>query len=339
MRNIIALIDYKNSFGSKIFDIPYRSGFDKSLLKEYFNLINYSIDFISFNEITKLSKIPSNSIFLYTSSEDVSYFYKSYIEDVVLYLEKSGYRVIPAYEHLRANNNKVFMQLLLNTHKYQSILPKTLVFGSLEELILCKDELGYPVIIKKSDGMQSMGVYMANNSIELVRKAKSISRTRNIKYEIKDLLRKYRHRGYTLESIYRKKFIVQDFIPGLKNDWKILVFGNKYYVLFRETKKNDFRASGSGIFSFKKDLPEGLLDYAKSIFELFNIPHISLDIGYDGRSFYLFEYQSVYFGTATLEYSNFYFTNINSQWSIIEEKSVLEKVYAYAIADFLQKPS
>jgi len=50
--------------------------------------------------------------------------------------------------------------------------------------------------------------------------------------------------------LHRSKFIVQEFIPDLSNDWKVLVFWDKYYVLRRKNRPNDFRASGSGLFSF-----------------------------------------------------------------------------------------
>ena len=88
----------------------------------------------------------------------------------------------------------------------------------------------------------------------------------------------------------RKKFIVQNFISGLDNDWKILIYGKYYYVMFRPNKKNDFRASGSGhdnyIYGDKTPIPKGLLTFAKSVYEYLNVPNISLDVAYNGEEFF-----------------------------------------------------
>jgi hypothetical protein len=116
--------------------------------------------------------------------------------------------------------------------------------------------------------------------------------------------------------------VVQEYIPGLQNDWKVLVFGDKYYPLLRQTRKNDFRASGSGLLSFPKELPDGMLDTIQTIVEYFNVPQLSADIGYDGNRFYIFELQFIYFGTYTIEHSQFYFMNEDEKWIIKEGLSV-----------------
>ena len=44
-------MDYKEHFGSKWLDVPYRSGMDKKLLAKYFNEHGISIEFKKFTEI------------------------------------------------------------------------------------------------------------------------------------------------------------------------------------------------------------------------------------------------------------------------------------------------
>jgi hypothetical protein len=150
-----------------------------------------------------------------------------------------------------------------------------------------------------------------------------------------ELGRSLKYKGYTRESLYRKKFIVQEFIPGLKNDWKVLIYGPKYYVLKRMNRRKDFRASGSGFFQFSKDLPEGLLDHARLIFETLNIPNLSFDIATDGKQFYILEFQGVYFGNTTLVKSEWYFLKYNDRWIVVNEKSDLEKEYVNSIVTWI----
>lgn len=82
VKSIIALFDYRESFGSKWLAQPYRSGFDKAYLLELFLQHGYQLDFKNFCEID-FSKNWKNQIVLYTSSEEYGYYYKRFIEDTV----------------------------------------------------------------------------------------------------------------------------------------------------------------------------------------------------------------------------------------------------------------
>ena len=53
--------------------------------------------------------------------------------------------------------------------------------------------------------------------------------------------------------------------------------------------------------------------------------------------YYLIEFQTNYFGTYTLEYSDFYFKKTSGTWESIEEKSILEKVYAESIVSYINQ--
>ena len=139
-----------------------------------------------------------------------------------------------------------------------------------------------------------------------------------------------------MESKYRNKFIIQQFIPNLQNDWKVLVYWDKIYILKRYTRKNDFRASGSGNFVFDKDFPIEILDYAFKIRQSFEVPQVSLDICFDGNSFYLIEFQAIYFGTTTLVKSPFYYQKIDNSWKCFDEESELEKVYVESIVNYIK---
>jgi len=334
MSKITALTDYKNRFGSKYFDSPYRSGMNKELLIKSFAAYGYELEFMKLADAIPQSERIHNDV-IYTSQEDFGYRYKSFIEDVVLGLEESGKRVLPGYKFLRANNNKVFMEILRKQALPNDFRNNSKIFGCLEELKSALPDIKYPAVIKTAEGAGSHGVFKADTTDELIRICKRISRTRYFKDELRDLARAKRHEGYQRESLYRNKFIVQDFIPGLENDWKVLVFYDKYYVLRRKNRPGDFRASGSGLFTFDQDVDPDLLNTANHICKSFNIPMISLDLARSGDMIHLIEMQFVYFGTTTLEKSPYYYTLKSDLWEQVHTKSVIEIEYATSISNYL----
>lgn len=339
MKNITLLTDYKNNFGSKHYDSPYRSGFDKLLLKKYFNEYGYEPVFRNFASIDFSKENFKDELVLYTSSEDDGYYYKSFIEDIVLGLELQGAIVIPEYKYLRANNNKVFMEILRDQIIIDSSL-KARYYGTFEELKKDIVELKFPAVIKTAEGASGSGVYLANSQEEIISIAKKIARTKNINYELWDYGRSIKHKGYIRDSNYRKKFIVQDFIPDLKNDWKIYVFGKRFYIFNRPLQPGrGFRASGGGyenyFYGLQANPPQGIFEFAEAIFNKLNIPHLSLDIAYDGKSFYLIEFQCVYFGTAGILFSEKYFINKIGNWIDQNNEKDIEKVYSESISTFL----
>ncbi len=338
MKKIYLLTDYKGFFGSKHNAVPYRSGMDRELLQKYFEEKGYTAIFLPFCDVKPANADFKGQYVLYTSSEDKDYHYKSYIEDICYALQLQGAVVIPEYKYLRANNNKVFMEILRDMCGLRSVENfSARHFGSLEELKDRIQSITGKQVIKASGGAMSENVYLAGDHKELLAKAKKVSRSRNLFSEIWDLGRSIKRRGYIRESKHRRKFIVQPFVPNLPADWKILIFGKKFYLLNRKTRKNDFRASGSGRFSFSENLPDGMLDFAEEFFDYLNVPKLSLDVAFDGNQFYLIEFQAVYFGTTTIDESPFYFTRENSQWICCKQSSVLEEEYVESIDLFLGK--
>jgi len=345
MRKIIALTDYKNHFGSKWKSNPYRSGYDQSLLKNYFNDNNYNIEFISLRNIDLKAKDWKNQLVIYTSSEEIGFNYKSFIEDIALELERLGAILLPSFDFLRANNNKVFMEILRNR-----VLGKELsgnhsrYYGAIEELYadIKENKIEYPIVIKKAEGAMSRGVFLAKNEKELIKYAKIISRTPHLKAEIKEKIRKQKHNGYRPESSYQAKFITQTFIPNLTNDWKVLIYGNHYYILKRGIKANDFRASGSHYnykAGSKSEFPLHKLDEVKQMFESLNTPHLSLDYAYDGERGYVHEIQGVFFGTSTLEFCPDYYTHNGKEWVVEKQQLDQEGEYVYSIVHYLKQHS
>jgi hypothetical protein len=129
---------------------------------------------------------------------------------------------------------------------------------------------------------------------------------------------------------------VQEFLSGLDGDYKVLVYGKKYYVLERKNRKNDFRASGSGNFSFPDSPSDELLNFAYDIYTGFNVPFISMDIAKFEHRYVLLEFQFLSFGNYTLERSEFYFTRKDdSGWMKVKEIPDLEREFVSSVVRYL----
>lgn len=332
---IFAICDYQSRFGSKYFDNPYRSGMDKNLLVEAFFRYGFNIQYLNMSD-GNIENLLKDQYVLYTSQEDPGYYYKNFIEDRIYSLELAGAKIIPSYKCLRANNNKVMMETLRKLYLPESYQLKSMMLGTYEELIMQIKNITFPCVIKKSEGAGSKGVLLAKNEKELLKKVKKVSRIPFINEEFHDIIRSKIHKGYRKESIYRKKFIIQEFVYGINNDWKVLVFWDKYYILRRKNRPNDFRASGSGLFSFDDNVDIRLLEAAKEIRKYFDVPMISLDLAISNNKVILWEFQFLYFGTSTLEKSPYYYKEKNGNWEQKFEKSVLENIYAYSIASYIE---
>ena len=336
---IIVLTDYKNHFETKFTASPYRSGMDKKALSSYFSDLGIEIEFKNFHQLDFDNQDIKNNYFLYTSSEDIDGFYKNYIEDIVYGISLSGGIPIPEYKYLKAHHNKVFMEILRSQSSLETIKNiKSKHFGTLEEYQIDRDKsFTDPIVVKPAGGSMSKGVTLNKTQNETKKSIGLISKSHNIYQDVKDYLRRFKHKGYISNSRNRKKFITQNYVEDLKGDWKILIYSNKYYVLKRENREGNFRASGGGKLSYTREVPKELLSFSEQIYLSLKVPNVSLDICIRDNQYYLIEFQANYFGTYTIEYSEFYYKRNQDIWEIKEERSVLEKVYAESIADYINK--
>jgi glutathione synthase/RimK-type ligase-like ATP-grasp enzyme len=333
---INVLINYKKEFYSSIALMrENKLSMNFEQLKLFGQDYQIEFRFTNFHDISFFGNDFKDQVFLYTSSEDPGLLYKSYIEDVIMGLKLQGATLIPDLHLMHAHHNKVFMEML------RDIILKEIDtgissqhFGTLEDFRQSESKILIPSVIKKSAGAASSGIAMLKTKRDLKTIPLKFSRSFNLKLFLKRILH-----IWSFYSNYRNKFIVQNFIPGLNGDFKILVYWDKYYILGRQTRKNDFRASGSGRFNFNVDVPDGILNFAEKIKTLLNVPVVSLDIAFNGIRFFLLEFQCLNFGTITLEKSSRYFLRVDKIWKEIRDTSIMEKEFVRSIAAFLNQSS
>lgn len=315
MKEIILLTDHRNYFYSSIENLHDYTSMDVEKIVTSLNSYGYKVKEMKLSEID-FEDSYLNKYILYQSTEDKGSFYKSYIEDIILALSSRGATLLPAFEFLRAHHNKNYMELIrlgFNDQDLKTI--KSKFYGnSLEAL---SETFQFPVVVKTAEGSGSLGVKLARNNKELLKIIRKLGSVVLIN-EWKDVIKILTDR---LESLslgykknlsyltpYRKKIIIQNFIPNLDGDYKVLYFSGKYYTLYRENRENDFRASGSGkLFSVPDEDNADLLDFAEKVVQEIDYPLLGMDIGFDGTRYHLLEFQVISFGTYTLQASEYWY--------------------------------
>lgn len=350
MKKILILTDKRGYLASS--KVPGKLKADPAVLKEKLIGNGYEVEIKSIHDISFPSKYIGWYV-VYPSSEDPGLFYKNYIEDILLGLQKDGAVLLPWFELFRAHHNKLFMEILRKYLGEEFNTIESVGFYDVDDF-LSKEHLikKYPIVIKASQGTASSGVFIAHDrkeALALIRKKSGITYfsaiyTPYIKLK-KTIKKQLSDMGFIKKELYklpaREKLIAQNFISDLKCDYKVLVFGERFFVLRRKTRDNDFRASGSGKFEFPVEIDrelESVLNYACLLFSRLRTPMLSADIAYDGNTCHLMEFQCVNFGAYTLEFSDHYYVLDESGWkAVTSTDNTIEHEMAHAISCFIMK--
>ncbi len=298
----------------------------------------YEVELAQFDRFD-LSKSYRDYYVLYGSSEDYLGSSKSFMEDILLWLELHGAILIPHYKYFRAHHNKVMMELLrldFSAAEFKTIQSRVLPSARSGQEILA--ELPRPAVIKSASGAGSTGVYLARNQQEMISAIHKASRQVfgfpylwiRLNNVIQFLKRK------APQVVNNSKYVVQNLIPGLAGDYKVLIFGQRYFVLYRLNRENDFRASGSGRFVDREDSELfQVLDFAQRCFREIDSPFVSMDIAYNGQQAHLIEFQCVSFGFKAMSLSDHHYQTILGKWQRINKRVIPEEIFCDAVMDYL----
>ena len=338
MKKMLIIKDLRDWFWATYPDWKTEISLNVMYIKDYFTNAGYVVDVISYSTFD-YSKNYSDYVVLYTSAEDYCGGSKAFIEDILVHLQNQGAILLPEFKYFRAHDNKVMMEILRKGFSDENL--KTIcsdVWPSYEALQRA-EITEYPIIVKRTGGAGGEGVFLAQNQKELYKYAEKVSRLTNMLqfYYLSCVNMKQRLFHKKPVRIHNTKFITQNFITGLDGDYKILVFGEHYFVLHRLNRENDFRASGSGRFtSDNSENVEVVLEFAKSCRKEITAPWVSLDICYDGVKCHLIEFQCISFGFKTMSMSELHYVQENGQWKIVEGKVVPEEEFCYSVRYYLE---
>jgi hypothetical protein len=332
---ILLITDYRDQFYEAV--RSHGASLDLARMGMYFSKMGYNLRVMQFREVDFQTDNYKGYPILYQSSEDRGLLYKDYIEDILLGLMIQGGYLIPDFPKFRAHHNKLFMEIFRNLCDSTAVKGKASHgYGTLEEFACDIDLQPENLVMKPAIGARSSGVRLVKGHTAQLRYARSLSSSFNLIEYLKILVNSLVSKDYRKKSLHRRKFVVQEFLPGLDGDYKVLIYGDKYYVLERKNRKNDFRASGSGNFTFPISPPPELLNYASDVFASFNVPFISLDIAKCGDHYVLIEFQFLSFGNYTLERSSFYFSHTDEKgWVKIEQTPDLERELVASVVHYI----
>ncbi|MBO1532081.1 hypothetical protein J3492_12860 [Psychrobacter sp. F1192] len=291
------------------------------------SMLNFDTQIITVNDLKGID-LDASDVVIYTSSDEENI--RQYLIDLMYWINKKCH-ILPSYEMLLSHENKGFQQLMRDQYG----------FGRLSGSYLFDiddSRLSMPKVLKTVSGAGSTGVSLIRNKkdlstikkqcFEVSKKRKIIKFQRRLKLTKKEFsIYNYRHKGFN-------RIVEQEFISDLKNDFKVLVFGNRYYGLKRSIKKNDFRASGSGLFEFVKP-PNEVLEFARSIFDELGNPYASLDIAQSDDGCHLLEFQGTNFGPIALLNSSTRCVYSDNGWIEEVNDKDLEGDFAHALNMFL----
>ena len=185
---------------------------------------------------------------IYTSSEDAGAHYKRYIEAKIIGLRMVGARPIPEPELLLAHHDKVMMESVRQTRLSNS--PGQLAchaYGTLEEFQSHSgDWAERPAVMKPAQGAGFRGVTLVHDRKEGLRTARRLSRSFGVREMDFELAKRWRHHDYIHRSWHRRSIILQQFLPNLAGDYKVVPYGERFYNLGRANRPNHFRARRVG---------------------------------------------------------------------------------------------
>ena len=334
MKKIILLTNYRKIIPQRKIETE---GLNLNIISKVLEDNSFEIEEMSINSF--ISCLNNNEsiagvYFYYTSSQYP--IYKSFILDILMQITLRGGILIPDLSHFMAHENKNFQELEKVRLDIQS--PIGIPVGSYEGGVEILNNTSYPKVIKKATGFGSRNVKLAHNKKE-GKKILFKMLENNFKFDIDSLYYLYRR---TMNKIhYPKRFgkvIIQEFIPNLAHDWKIIVLGNRYMGGKRFVRKNDFRASGSNLYSLNQDPTKEVLDFAMGCKQKLNCPIVSMDISEHKGDLQLLEYQSMHFSLLANRLAHF-FELENGSWEKRRITDELEHYIGMGICQFICQPS
>jgi len=178
-----------------------------------------------------------------------------YIDDQVLVVDRINRRGV-----YRATKAFQYRRLLAS-----SLPVSPFIYGSLDLLYERANSLGFPLVIKRSEGWQGKQVYLIKDKWSLWKFYQS-------------------HQSYEISS--GKYYLAQKFIVN-DGDYRILVLGNQVLGVIkrRRTKKNEFRNNISlGGVAQKVALPDRILKMAVKAASVCEIEVAGVDVILDKKS-------------------------------------------------------
>jgi glutathione synthase/RimK-type ligase-like ATP-grasp enzyme len=167
----------------------------------------------------------------------------------------------PNYSEIWFYEDKIRQNYLLNFYNLPNV--STFISNNKKEAIEYALNSEYPIVSKISTCAGSLGVELIKNKKEAVKLINKVFAAGRKTYWIHQRQKDY---------IYFQKFL-----DDAEYDLRVIVVGNKLFGYYRMRPKNDFRASGAGIY-VKKEIPEEALLTAKKVADSLKTRFLAVDM-------------------------------------------------------------
>jgi glutathione synthase/RimK-type ligase-like ATP-grasp enzyme len=217
-------------------------------------------------------------------------------------IQTSGKKVFPDFNTVWHFDDKLGQKYLLES--INAPLVPCYVFYSSKDALDWVQKTFFPKVFKLKCGAGSVNVRLVKNkrnAIRLIIKAFGRGFRNDSAPNLKELFRLYKLGKATLLNIvkgFARKFILtkfarvhgkekgyvyfQDFIRNNDSDIRVIVIGEKAFAIKRLIRKNDFRASGSGIILYSKnDIDMRCVRIAFELAEILKVQCVAYDFLFD----------------------------------------------------------
>jgi glutathione synthase/RimK-type ligase-like ATP-grasp enzyme len=341
-KQIVLITGNKNFFGQT--RKPWTS-IDTAKMIGSLNDSGYKVDVYEYSDLVNKGQAITNSIIFYSFSQKDNV--RFYMNDLIHFLDNGSNWIIPSYQLLKCHENKGYQELYKKELGIDSL--QCQYYSSSSELQI--EKISFPVVLKTVDGSNGKGVFLIQSVAQLNKVLNKIN-PQSFFTKLDLIRRKYfrRKKSYKEYPNYSNKtdyfeyknyikqespFILQQFIPNLTFDFRILIMYDKFFVTKRHSKKNDFRASGAKNFDFNFEFDFGLLTYAQKIYKKFDTLFLSIDIAYDDKTYYLLEYQALHFGINVFVKNNGYYLFNNNKFEFKLNQLDFETTLAQSLIKYI----
>lgn len=230
-------------------------------------------------------------------------------------------------------DDKIREYYLLKQHGFPII--DSYIFWDNKKALKWTETAEYPVIFKLTGGAGARNVILIKNKNQAIRYIKKMFgkgiNPNNFKFSgstyNKDVglykkihkmggnvLRKYKGEDISpYWQIHKNYVLFQKFLPYNNYDTRITVIGDRAYSLQRNNRKDDFRASGSGILNYnKKDIDLNMLKIAFEISKNMKFQSMAYDFLYDNNKPVICEISYTFpYGAFLLDCPGYWDSNLN----------------------------
>jgi len=198
-----------------------------------------------------------------------------FAKSLLFSLEQAGFKVFPNFNTAWHFDDKVGQKYLFEKLGFDMV--PTWVFYDRKTALDWAKQQNYPKVFKLRGGAGSQNVQLVRTLAEAQAKIKTAFGAGFKAYDawgsLKERLRKWRlgkaDAKEVLKGLVRlvvppryaqvmgremNYVLFQEFIPNNDSDTRIIVIDGKAFALKRMVRKNDFRASGSGIFAYEREV-------------------------------------------------------------------------------------